>query len=71
MQTEQIIEKFREAGLEISPEQAGQFYRYYVLLTEWNKKFNLTAITDFEEVVVKHFIDSCIGASFIENKKCA
>ena len=68
MQTDYIIDKFREAGFEISEAQAAQFFRYYGLLTEWNEKFNLTAITDFEEVVVKHFIDSCLGASLVENK---
>jgi 16S rRNA (guanine527-N7)-methyltransferase len=69
MQTEHIIERFSEAGFEITREQSEQFLKYYGLLVEWNEKFNLTAITDFEEVIVKHFIDSCLGSSLIENKE--
>ena len=34
------------------------FYRYYELLTEWNEKINLTAITEEDDVAVKHFLDS-------------
>jgi 16S rRNA (guanine527-N7)-methyltransferase len=49
---------FGEFGLEISDEQIEQFLRYYELLVEWNGFMNLTAITEFEEVCVKHFIDS-------------
>lgn len=42
----------------LSDEQYGQFIRYYELLTEWNTFMNLTAITDYEEVILKHFTDS-------------
>jgi len=48
----------RELGINLSDGQLGQFYRYYQLLTEWNKFMNLTAITELEDVVEKHFIDS-------------
>jgi 16S rRNA (guanine527-N7)-methyltransferase len=43
----------------ITPEQAGQFDEYESLLVEWNKKMNLTAISDHDGIVVKHFYDSC------------
>jgi len=49
---------FALTDLEISGEQAEQFAVYASLLTEWNEKVNLTAITDFEQIVTKHFIDS-------------
>ena len=42
----------------ISNEQADVFMAYMDYLLEWNKKFNLTAITEPEEMIVKHFIDS-------------
>ena len=45
-------------GIELSREQEGQFLQYYDLLTEWNSFMNLTAITEFEEVLQKHFVDS-------------
>lgn len=45
-------------GIELSDQQAEQFYKYYELLVSWNEFMNLTAITEFEEVVQKHFVDS-------------
>ncbi len=44
--------------MELTIEQNRKFERYYELLIEWNKKFNLTAITDRDEVWLKHFEDS-------------
>lgn len=59
-------ERFRELmeqGLEeypirLSQRQMEHFYEYYQLLLQWNKVMNLTAITELEEVVTKHFVDS-------------
>ncbi len=48
----------REFHIEISEEKKDQFLDYYKLLTEWNSFMNLTAITEFEEVMKKHFVDS-------------
>lgn len=45
--------------------QVNQFITYYELLIEWNKVMNLTAITEFEEVVQKHFLDSLALANVI------
>lgn len=45
-------------GIFLSDEQLSQFYTYYEMLIEWNEKINLTAITDFDEVLKKHFLDS-------------
>lgn len=42
----------------LSEKQMGQFLTFYELLVEWNSFMNLTAITEFEEVVQKHFLDS-------------
>ena len=41
------------------------FEKYYRLLAEWNQKFNLTAITERDEVFVKHFADSLLGEEFV------
>ena len=48
----------RDRGISISEEQLEQFISYYEMLIEKNKVMNLTAITDFDEVIEKHFIDS-------------
>lgn len=58
-------EIFLQAGLILDDEKEGKFRRYAALLDEYNKKFNLTAITDEKEVVIKHFVDSAMGASLI------
>lgn len=52
-----------EKGLEqlrifLDEKQIQQFIEYYEILVEWNKVMNLTAITDYEEVIAKHFLDS-------------
>ncbi len=48
----------KKLGLELNPSQLEQFAIYYQELVEWNKRINLTAITDYEEVQLKHFLDS-------------
>ncbi|HJC58531.1 MAG TPA: 16S rRNA (guanine(527)-N(7))-methyltransferase RsmG [Candidatus Eisenbergiella intestinipullorum] len=47
-----------ELNIRLSGEQERQFLSFYELLTEWNSFMNLTAITEFDEVVKKHFVDS-------------
>lgn len=54
-QMEQELEKL---GIELSEHQLRQFYDYYELLIQWNSMMNLTAITEMEDVVTKHFVDS-------------
>ena len=46
---------------------ADKFEQYYQMLVEWNEKFNLTAITERQEVKIKHFADSLCGERFISN----
>lgn len=53
-------------GIELSELQKNQFNRYYSLLIEWNDKINLTAITDKQEVIKKHFEDSLSISSVID-----
>ena len=56
-------------GVDLSDNQLSQFYTYYQMLIEWNEKINLTAITDFDEVIKKHFLDSLsIGRLIDQNK---
>lgn len=50
---------FGELKRTLTGVQMEQFWRFYELLIEWNQVMNLTAITDMEEVVSKHFVDSC------------
>lgn len=56
--SDKFIRQLKELELELNETQLQQFERYYELLVEWNKVMNLTAITDYEEVYEKHFLDS-------------
>jgi 16S rRNA (guanine527-N7)-methyltransferase len=53
-----LIAGARKLGLELTPSQLEQYEIYYQELLDWNKRVNLTAITDYEEVQIKHFLDS-------------
>ena len=57
--------------IEWSDEMIDRFNIFYDLLIEWNKKINLTAITEYDDVVIKHFIDSILILTFtdIDNKR--
>lgn len=47
-----------DINIELTDKKYNQFIKYYELLIEWNNKINLTAITEFEDVFIKHFYDS-------------
>lgn len=53
-------------GVTLNEEQIDQFIRYYELLVEWNSFMNLTGITEYEEVVQKHFVDSLVLGKAID-----
>lgn len=55
---DQLKKDLEELHISISEVQLDQFLTYYEMLVEKNKVMNLTAITDFDEVMKKHFIDS-------------
>ena len=55
-----LIEGCKEIGISLTQKQLDQFTLYYELLTEKNKVMNLTAITKWEEVLTKHFLDSLL-----------
>lgn len=55
---EQMRQGLEELSISLTDAQMDQFYRYYELLIQWNKVMNLTAITELDEVVTKHFLDS-------------
>ncbi len=70
-----VISQFADAGLTINEQQANQFVKLCDFMVEYNENVNLTSITEFSEVVVKHFVDSVLpftmvdipeGSSFID-----
>ena len=65
---ERLICGAKQLGLCLTSGQTRQFQLYYQELIEWNKRVNLTAITDYEEVQLKHFLDSLTLVPALEDK---
>ncbi len=67
---EVLIKAATEYSLSLTEEQLTRFSQYFELLIEWNQKINLTAITDPDEVAVKHMIDSlsCYDKGIFKNR---
>lgn len=63
-----ITEYSKSINIMLSEEQKNMFYNYMRILIEWNKKINLTAITDEKDIIIKHFIDSLTVLKYIDNK---
>ena len=53
-----FLKDLEELNIEISKDQIDQFNKYYEMLVDWNSRMNLTSITEFEDVMKKHFVDS-------------
>lgn len=66
---ERVADACVKLNLTLEDKQYEQFIKYYELLIEWNQVMNLTAITEFGEVLTKHFIDSLSLANEIDLKK--
>lgn len=64
-----LKEFLKSINYDITTEQIEMFDKYYEMLVEKNKVMNLTAITEFDDVVEKHFIDSLAILAFIDFKK--
>lgn len=58
MNREEFITAVKELGISITDKQLEQLNKYYKALVEWNKKINLTSITEEKDVYLKHFYDS-------------
>lgn len=56
--TSNFVKDLQELGVKLDIKQIEQFIIYYDMLVEWNSVMNLTAITDYDEVMKKHFVDS-------------
>lgn len=68
MEYEEFRKEFTKYNklFEISENEIEKFYQYMKLLLEWNEKINLTAITEEEEIIKKHFIDSLTISKLIK-----
>jgi len=63
-----LLEGARSLGFNLTPRQVEQFRLYYETLVEWNSRVNLTSITEYEAVQVRHFLDSLtVGATLLKD----
>ena len=70
MKPEEFYDRLANLDFPLTDRQKEQYERYFELLVEWNEKINLTAITEKDEVYLKHFYDSIapILQGLIENQ---
>ena len=66
MNKELFIEELSKLNVTLSKKQLEQLDKYYELLIEWNEKINLTRITEYEDVYLKHFYDSLTIAKVVD-----
>ena len=70
MEKEEFINKLeieaKKINIELTNKQLEQFYLYMKLLLEWNEKVNLTAITEPNDIIIKHFIDSLTICKYVD-----
>lgn len=64
---ERLLTGAKKLGLSLSHDQVRQFEEYYHEMMDWNQRINLTAITGYEEVQIRHFLDSLTIFSVLDN----
>lgn len=71
MNNKQLLKDLaKKINIELTEEQINKFEKYQDLLLEWNEKINLTAITEENDIIIKHFVDSLtISKYFKDNNK--
>ena len=69
MKSEALEKGCQALGITLLEKQKNQFMKYYDLLIERNKVMNLTGITEFDEVMQKHFLDSLTIVKAIKDRK--
>ncbi|QIH77030.1 16S rRNA (guanine(527)-N(7))-methyltransferase RsmG [Macrococcoides canis] len=69
MNETKFLQHLKEKGFELTDEQQKQFAIYYETLVEWNEKINLTAVTEKEDVYLKHFFDSITPSFYFDFNK--
>lgn len=65
---EKFLEKLNKIQLNVNDEVLNKFWAYMTNLLEWNEKINLTAITEEDDIILKHFIDSLTILEYIPEK---
>lgn len=66
---QRMIKILQDAEIQLSQDQYSLLWKYYVLITTYNAKYDLTRITQFDDFIIKHFVDSIIIAKYLELPK--
>lgn len=61
-----MIDRFKDAGIEITEEQSTQLKTLMDFMLEYNKNVNLTRITEYDEIIEKHYIDSILPLTMVD-----
>src|SRR5690606_13617397 len=69
MNPTQFAAELKKQGIALNERQLEQFHIYFKTLVEWNEKINLTALTEEEDVYLKHFYDSISAAFYYDFTK--
>ena len=69
MNIDEFVDEVKKLGIDVDNNKLSLLDRYYSLLTEWNEKINLTAITEKNDVYLKHFYDSLTLCKVIDFNK--
>ena len=64
-----LNDELKDISIKLTQNDVELFYKYTDLLIEWNKKINLTAITDMKDIITKHLVDSLTINKYIEENK--
>ena len=66
--SKKLVEDAKKINVELDMFHVKQFEKYQELLLDWNEKINLTAITEENDIITKHFIDSLTCLKYIDDK---
>ena len=62
---ERLLRGASQLGLELDASQLNRFERFYREMVDWNRRINLTSVTEYEDVQTRHFLDSLTVAAAI------
>lgn len=61
-----LVDICKNYNIELDDDQVQKFQKYFELLVEWNSFMNLTSITEKNDVMIKHFLDSMMASKFVD-----
>lgn len=66
-----IFDRLTESGISVSEEQAGKLASFLELMLRWNEVHNLTSVTDLDEMIDRHLVESLACAPYLQGDRVA